>query len=63
MEFHFPHCALIHRSAWKANSRKSPSTILHGSLLGYHSEAASVPVDLRIEHRMLRCRIKMRVGA
>jgi hypothetical protein len=22
MEFHFPHCALIHRSAWKGNSPK-----------------------------------------
>jgi hypothetical protein len=22
MEFHFPHCALIHRSAWKGYSRK-----------------------------------------
>jgi hypothetical protein len=22
MEFHFPHCALIHRSAWKKRSRK-----------------------------------------
>ncbi len=29
MEFHFPHCALIHRSVWKGVSPKSVSSILH----------------------------------
>jgi hypothetical protein len=29
MVFHFPHCALIHRSAWKVNSPKSVCGILH----------------------------------
>ena len=27
MEFHFPHCALIHRSAWKGNSAKSDAAL------------------------------------
>src|SRR5215211_2517435 len=29
MEFHFPHCALIHLSAWKGNSRKSAYSVVH----------------------------------
>jgi hypothetical protein len=44
MEFHFLHCALIHRSAWKGNSQKfTKNNVLKGTkFIANSSRGASV---------------------
>jgi hypothetical protein len=46
MEFHFPHCALIHLSAWNRNSQKFISRIVHN------------PTPIRAENGLFPARVR-----